>query len=328
MNEEPKARDHIFYIEVAKIHPNPYQPRKEFSEDALKSLASSIREYGILQPLVVTRAEKETETGTVVEYELIAGERRWRASQLAGLTEVPAVIRRQESAKVKLELALIENVQREDLNPIERAIAYQQLIDEFGLSQRQVAERIGKSREVVANTLRLLNLPDLFQQSLVAGDIFEGHARPLLMLTDYPDEQEKLFHDILEKKLSVREAEERSREIAIERSTKYKKPVDPEIKAVEEKLSGSLGARVQIVKDKSGKGRISIEFFSNEELQGIARRFSTEEVEAIAEIASTPTLDEPVDNMAIENTEKQDEKKEGGSSPTKHSGDWLDAFTL
>lgn len=317
MIEEPKARDHIFYIEVAKIQPNPYQPRKEFNEQALKSLASSIREYGILQPLVVTRVEREVPSGTEVGYELIAGERRWRASQLAGLTEVPAVIRRQESAKVKLELALIENVQREDLNAIERAIAYQQLIDEFKLSQRQVAERIGKSREVVANTLRLLNLPELYQQSLVAGDIFEGHSRPLLMLTDYPDEQEKLFHDILEKKLSVREAEERSRSIAIERSTKFKKPVDPEIKEVEDQLSGRLGAKVQIVKDKAGKGRISIDFYSTEELRGIASRVQTqEEADSIAR---------PVEQII---SEKKEQEETSSDSPTKSATDWLDAFTL
>jgi len=318
MSEEQKARDHIFYIEVAKIQPNPYQPRKEFNEQALKSLASSIREYGILQPLVVTRVEREVPMGTEVGYELIAGERRWRASQLAGLTEVPAVIRRQESAKVKLEIALIENVQREDLNPIERAIAYQQLIDEFGLSQRQVAERIGKSREVVANTLRLLNLPELYQQSLVGGDIFEGHSRPLLMLTDYPEEQEKLFHDIIEQKLSVREAEERSRSIAIERSTKFKRPIDPEIKAVEEELSGNLGARVQIVKDKNGKGRISIEFFSSEELRGIADRVRQQEAGAIAQVAAS-----------LEEEEKEKEDQLGtGDAPTKSANDWLDAFTL
>lgn len=274
MSEEPKAKEHVFYIEVDKIIPNPEQPRRVFSPEALESLAASIREYGILQPLVVTRVERATDRGQVVEYELIAGERRYRASKLLGLREVPAIIRKQESAKVKLELALIENVQREDLNPIERALAYQRLIDEFNLTQKEVALRIGKSRESVANTLRLLNLPEMQRIAVSDGRISEGHTRPLLMLVDYPDEQQKLYTDIIEKSLSVRQAEQIARNIAIERSTKYKKQADPETKAVEAKLANLLGANVSIVRDKNGKGRISIEFYSEEELSGIAERVS------------------------------------------------------
>ena len=275
MDKPLEPKDHVFYIPVEKVHPNPYQPRKEFDPEALKHLSASIREYGILQPLVVSRLEKESPTGgIIVEYELIAGERRLRASQLAGLKEVPALIRRQESPKVKLELALIENLQREDLNPIERALAYRQLVDQFELSQRQVADRIGKSREVVANTLRLLNLPEVMREALAGGKINEGHTRPLLMLTDYPEAQANLFHDILEKQLSVRQAEEFARNIAIERSKKLRTPSDPNVKEVEEKLGNQLGAKVSVHKDKNGHGRIAIEFYSDEELFGIAAKMS------------------------------------------------------
>ncbi len=285
MVEELKQKEHVFYIELDKIIPNPEQPRRVFAPEALESLAASIREYGILQPIVVTRAERMTDKGQVVEYEIIAGERRFRAAQLIGLREIPAIIRRQESAKVKLELALIENVQREDLNPIERALAYQRLIDEFHLTQKEVALRIGKSRESVANTLRLLNLPEMHRIAVSDGRISEGHTRPLLMLVDYPDEQQKLYTDIIEKSLSVRQAEQIARNIAIERSTKYKKQADPETRAVESKLGNVLGANVTIVRDKHGKGRISIEFFSEEELAGITAKIG-EKVDVLAGEAS------------------------------------------
>lgn len=289
MDKPLEPKDHVFYIPVEKIVPNPYQPRKEFDPEALKHLAASIREYGILQPLVVSRLEIESPTGGIqVQYELIAGERRHRASQLAGLSEVPAIIRRQESPKVKLELALIENLQREDLNPIERALAYRQLVDQFEMSQRQVADRIGKSREVVANTLRLLNLPEVMREALAGGKINEGHTRPLLMVTDYPEAQANLFHDILEKQLSVRQAEEIARNIAIERSKKLRTPSDPNIKEVEDKLGNQLGAKVSVHKDKNGHGRIAIEFYSDEEMFGIAARMS-ELAASLGHVMGAPT---------------------------------------
>jgi len=295
MEKPLEPKDHVFYIPVEKIKPNPYQPRKEFDPEALKHLSASIREYGILQPLVVSRIEMESPMGGIlVEYELIAGERRLRASQLAGLQEVPAIIRRQESPKVKLELALIENLQREDLNPIERALAYRQLVDQFELSQRQVADRIGKSREVVANTLRLLNLPEVMREALAGGKINEGHTRPLLMLTDYPEAQANLFHDVMEKGLSVREAEEIARNIAIERSKKLRIPSDPNVKEVEDKLGNQLGAKVSVHKDKTGHGRIAIEFYSDEEMFGIAAKMS----ELIASLESAKRA-EPVPQEVV-----------------------------
>jgi len=263
--DEAKAES-IFWIETEKIRPNPLQPRREFDEVKLNELAESIKQYGILQPLVVVRMEREVPTGTAVDYELIAGERRLRAAKIAGLSHVPAIIRRESADKVKLELAIVENVQREDLNPLERAKAFKQLMDEFNLRQRDVGLRVGKSREFVANTLRLLTLPDYIQKGIVDGRISEGHARALLMVTDHPEEQEALFNDIYFKRLSVRDAEKASRRIAIERVRKHEGLPDAETRTLEDKLREALGTRVYIERKGLG-GKILIEFFSDEDLQ-------------------------------------------------------------
>src|SRR6266481_2433252 len=188
--------DAIFLIEIDKIHPNPYQPRREFDEAALQSLADSIRQYGILQALVVTRVEVEKPDGLATEYELIAGERRLRAAKLAGLKQVPAQVRSGgESDLMKLELAIIENIQREDLNAVDRAKAFDRLAKEFGFKHVEIGKKVGKSREYVSNTLRLLMLPEHILQALSEGKITEGHARPLMMLVDKPEEQETLFKE-------------------------------------------------------------------------------------------------------------------------------------
>src|SRR3989344_924797 len=178
------VNDAVFWIEVEKIHPNPYQPRHEFDQAKLKDLAESIRMYGVLQPLIVTRKEVYHDGGGMsVEYELISGERRLRASKLAGLSQVPALIRHtEEDARVKLELAIIENLQREDLSPVDRARSFDRLAKEFGLKQAQIAEKVGKSREYVSNSMRILSLPDEMITALEEGKISEGHTRPLLML--------------------------------------------------------------------------------------------------------------------------------------------------
>ncbi len=259
--------DSIFWIEVDKIQPNPYQPRKEFDEMALKSLSDSIRQYGVLQALVVTRNEVEKpEGGLDVRYELIAGERRLRASRLAGLTQVPCLIKTgAENNQMKLELAIIENLQREDINPVERAKAFKQLTDEFGMTHAKVAEKVGKSREYVSNTLRLLNLPDEMLSALADGKISEGHARPLLMLKDKPEEQETIFKEILYRRLTVREAEQISRKIAVDKVRKHDFGVDPKIIDFENQFSESLGTRVHIEKKDKG-GKILIDFFSDEDL--------------------------------------------------------------
>ena len=261
----------IFWIEIEKIVPNPYQPRRDFDPVALKDLSESIRMYGLLQPLVVTRNEIIKEDGGLaVRYELISGERRLRASKLAGLTQLPVIIRSgDEDNRVKLELAIIENLQREDLNAVDRARAFQQLADEFGLKHTQIAQKVGKSREYVSNTIRLLALPEHMLTALSEKKITEGHTRPLLMLTDRPKEQEVLFKEIIFKKITVREAERISRNIAVDRARK-KDPLapDPEITEIEGKLNEALGTRVQIERAEIG-GKIVIDFFNNEDLHNL-----------------------------------------------------------
>lgn len=261
-----KRKESVFWIELDRIVPNPYQPRREFEPEALKDLAESIREYGVLQPIVVTR--KPAEAGHAPEYELLAGERRLRAAKLIGLAQIPVIIRDDTSNKVKLELALVENLQREDLNPMEKARAFRKLIDEFGMLQREVAQKVGKSREVIANTLRLLTLPGEMQQAVAEGKISEGHTRPLLMLTDHPEDQKQLYTNILTSNLSVREAERAARIIAVERA---RAALDPDTKNLQQKLENALGTRVHIErKAKGNSGKISIEFFSEEELKSIS----------------------------------------------------------
>jgi ParB family chromosome partitioning protein len=259
----------IFWIEVEKIVPNPYQPRREFDQHALRDLSESIRMYGLLQPLVVTRREIIKEDGgLVVQYELISGERRLRASKLAGLSQVPVIIRAgEEDARVKLELAIIENLQREDLNAVDRARSFQRLADEFGLKHVQIAEKMGKSREYVTNSIRLLSLPEHMLMALSEKKISEGHTRPLLMLVGRPEEQETLFKEIVFKKITVREAESIARRVAVERTRKKDlNTPDPEIREFETKLNQALGTRVLIEKKDQG-GKVVIDFFSNQDLR-------------------------------------------------------------
>lgn len=258
----------IFWVEVDRIKPNPYQPRRTFDEAALTSLAESIRQYGVLQPLTVTRKEIERPgEGIFVEYELIAGERRLRASKLAGISQVPVVIRsHEETDKMKLEIAIIENLQREDLNPIDRAKAFQKLADEFNMTHDDIGKKVGKSRVYVTNTLRILGLPEDMQQALADGGIMEGHTRPLLMLTDRPAEQRVLFKEIMQKKTTVREAEQIARRIAVERTRKFDLP--PELLSIEKQLTEKLGTRVRIEKREQG-GKVLIDFFSAEDLTAL-----------------------------------------------------------
>ncbi len=262
--------DSIFWIDVDKIKPNPYQPRREFDQTALQSLADSIRQYGLLQALVVTRKEVLKEDGGLAtEYELIAGERRLRASKLAGIREVPCIIKiGEENDLMKLELAIIENVQREDLNPVDRARAFQRLVDEFGFKHGAIGEKVGKSREYVSNSLRLLTLPSDILDALSAGKISEGHARPLMMLADRPEEQSTLFKEIVYKKITVREAEAIARKIATDRVRKKDFSFDPEVMEIEKGFADTLGTRVHIEKKEVG-GKIMIDFFSTNDLKTI-----------------------------------------------------------
>ncbi len=257
-------------MEVEKIKPNPFQPRQDFNSQKLNDLSESIRQYGILQPLVVTRVEKEKEDGGLLaEYELIAGERRLRASKLAGLIQVPVIIRdKEEDEGLKLELAIIENLQREDLNPMDRARAFDRLIKEFGLKHVEVGKKVGKSREYVTNTVRLLALPEEMMQAVASGQILEGHTRPILMLKDRPEEQSTLFKEIIYKKLSVKDTESIARRIAYDKVRKKDLAIDPELVEFEEKLAESLGTRVQIERKEVG-GKVIIDFFSNEDIKKI-----------------------------------------------------------
>lgn len=268
----PRRGDSVFWIETEKIEPNPYQPRREFGEDALKGLSASIREHGVLQPILVTKREIETPTGLEVRYQLIAGERRWRAARLAGLSQIPAVIRRGiPDDRIKLELALIENVQREDLNPMERARAFKQLIDEFHLIQRDIAERIGKSREMIANTLRLLALSPEIQTALHEGRITEGHARAVLMAGDDAAKQANVFNAVLMERLNVREAENRARQVSGKIFVPRRRPAamqDPQTREWQRQLEDRLGTKVQFQK-LGERGKIVVEFYSEEELRGI-----------------------------------------------------------
>lgn len=280
--EEPRPAASVFWIEVSKIGPNPEQPRRDFNMDELLALASSIKEHGVLQPLLVTKKEFDTPSGIGVKYELIAGERRWRAAKLAGLREVPVIIRTAETTdKTKLELALIENVQREDLNPMERARAFARLVDEFGMMQREVAERVGRSREVVTNALRLLRLPSEMQDAITANLINEGHARILLMAENDPLRQKRLFNEITSTNLSVRDAEMAARAVGVNPAQSARRrrgfsKLDPDSREVKKKLEEIFGTKVLFTK-RGDRGKIVVEFYSDEELRGILDRIAKRE---------------------------------------------------
>lgn len=286
---ERSIQDSIFWVEVDRIKPNPFQPRKTFDEAALSSLAESIRQYGILQPLTVTRKEIERpDEGIYVEYELIAGERRLRASKIAGLTTVPVVIRSGEDTdRMKLELAIIENLQREDLNPLDRAKAFRQLADDFGLQHKDIGQRVGKSREYVSNTLRILQLPEDMQQALASGEISEGHTRPLLMLTTKPQEQSVLFKEVIERRLTVRDTEALARRAAVER-VRHKALLSPDLLSLEKQLSETLGTRVRIEKKDTG-GKLMIDFFSPEDLTQLCVQLAKPS-EKVPEPVSAPAV--------------------------------------
>ncbi len=250
-------------VTVDSIQRNPRQPRVHFHEEELAELAASIREHGVIQPLIVVPKPDGTFT-------LIAGERRWQAAQKAGLQKVP-VITRQANNQELLELALIENVQRADLNALEEAEAYRQLVEEFGLSHESVAKRVGKSRVAVTNTLRLLGLADAVKQALVDEKITEGHARALLMLSTQKA-QASAMQTIINLSLSVRQAEELVRKLAGQKLVKAKKPIrSADVSDIERKLQHSLGTKVSLKHGKKG-GAMTIYYYSNEELDALLER--------------------------------------------------------
>jgi len=257
----PNVRQEVLEIEIKKIHPNPHQPRTHFSPGDLEDLIASIKEHGIVQPLVVTKDGDE--------YELVAGERRLRAARTLGLTHVPAIAR-EATEQQKLELALIENIQRQDLNAVEEAYAYKALIDEFQLTQEEVARRVGKNRSTVANILRLLELPEEILQAVRDNRITKSHARTLLAEED-PKKQDHLFRLMLSGHMTVREVEERTKPQA--KINPAKKVKDPNILAHEERLREILGTKVEIA-EKRGHGKVSIHFYSREELFELLNKLS------------------------------------------------------
>lgn len=249
----------VIEVAVGQIVSNPYQPRKSVNEEKLGELVASIKKHGIIQPLIVSKNNGA--------YELVAGERRLEAAKLAGLAKVP-VITREVDEQEKLELAIIENIQRHDLNPVEEAYAFQRLADEFEMSQEEIAEKMGKSRSSVANKLRLLTLPAEIQRALTEEKITEGHAKALLMVDD-PQKQKALFDLILKNNLTVRQVENKTREVSVrthKRVLNIQK--DPRLKDIEEQLAAKLATKVNIQKSGGG-GRIVIEYYSDEELNNL-----------------------------------------------------------
>lgn len=252
----------VMQVAVGQISPNPRQPRTHFDSAELEELAASIREHGVIQPLIVSKKDKGS------GYILIAGERRLQASIHAGLKTVPVLVR-QTTDQEKLLLALIENVQREDLNPLEEANAYQQLAEEFGLSHEEISSHVGKSRVAVTNTLRLLKLPKVVQTALVEEQITEGHARALLML-ETPVSQTAALHQVVARDLSVRQTEEYVRRLKGEKPATKAKPAPlPDILALEERLRSALGTKVNLRHSKKGRGTLTLHFYSDEELNSL-----------------------------------------------------------
>jgi ParB family chromosome partitioning protein len=253
-------------VAVDLIVPNPMQPRQALDAEALQELADSIREHGLIQPLIVTSIQ---DTASDAQYQIIAGERRWEAAKMAGLSMVPVVVKEATPQKM-LELALVENIQRADLNPLEEAAAYRQLMDDFGLTQEQVAEKVGKSRVTVANSVRLLRLPDEIKRALAEGQISEGHARALLALNKEAD-QLKISEAVVKKGLSVRQTEEMVRRIVAGAQPRRRdEPPSPETEALENEFRNALGTKVRLFRSKKG-GKLVIQFYSEEELEAIYR---------------------------------------------------------
>ncbi len=270
---EKNVRDYVVptgevKVKISKVEPNREQPRKQFDEDSLLELSESIKQYGVLQPLVVSDKKDY--------YEIIAGERRWRAAKLAGLKEVPVIIK-ELSKQETVEISLIENIQREDLNPIEEAMAFKRLLDEFHLKQDEVADRVSKSRTAVTNVMRLLKLESEVQQMLIDEMITAGHARALLGISDR-ELQIKIANKVFDEKLSVRETEKLVKSIL---EPKKEKPMkkdtaeDAIYESLEEKMKGIMGTKVIINRKKNNKGKIEIEYYSRDELERIIELFET-----------------------------------------------------
>lgn len=265
-----QTREVVFQIEADKIRPNPHQPRRNFDEGSLRELADSIREFGIIQPLVVSKIEEEKEDGRIVYYQLLVGERRLLAAKMLGLSTVPVIVKDVPPNQEKLELAIVENIQRADLNPIELARAIAKLQEEFRLTQREIASRLGKSRESIANNVRLLTLPSAMQEAVASKRVNESQARLLLAVSDSAS-RERLFEEILKDNLTVREVSRRVRQIkapVADAPGASGELINPEILALKEELESLLGAPVKL-KNNGGRGQLAIKFYSEDELRTI-----------------------------------------------------------
>lgn len=267
-SEQDKVSGGPMMVKISSVEPDRQQPRKKFDEDALLELSESIKQYGVLHPLLVSDKNGY--------YEIIAGERRWRAAKMAGLKEIPVVIK-EFSAQEVVEISLIENIQREDLNPIEEALAYKRLIEEFHLKQDEIAERVSKSRTAVTNSMRLLKLAPKVQEMVIDEMISAGHARAILSISD-AETQEMVALKVFDNKLSVRETEDLVRKI-LKPSNKKEKVSNPAEDAIyeslEEKMKGITGTRVFIHRKKNNKGKIEIEYYSREDLERIIDLFES-----------------------------------------------------
>jgi ParB family chromosome partitioning protein len=275
---EPSQDENVLEVTVADIRPNPYQPRKLFDPEKLEELANSIQQYGVVQPIVVRRLPEG--------FELVAGERRWRASQRVGLRVIPAVIRDYSDSEM-MEIALIENLQREDLNPIEEATSYKRLMEEFGLTQEEVSKKLGRSRSLIANTVRLLQLPDVIQEYVSRGTISMGHAKPLLALPGI-EQQIRLATQVVEEDLTVRDVEELVRTTLTKKVKPPKKEKRRELTLVdaEEKLKMFFGTQVKIKPGKI-KSKIEIEYYSEEDLERILENITPQKgVETVSQSKS------------------------------------------
>lgn len=269
MEFEGKPGEQVQIVKLTKVEPSREQPRKQFDADALQELAESIKQFGVLQPLLVQKKEDY--------YEIIAGERRWRASKLAGLKEIPVIVK-EFTEQEAVEISLIENIQREDLNPIEEAMAYKRLMEEFHLKQDAIAERVSKSRTAVTNSMRLLKLDDRVQQMLIDEMISTGHARALLAL-ESKDAQAEAAVKVFDEKLSVRETERLVKELLNPVQKKEEKPKNQAeelvYKNLEEKIKQIIGSKVAINRKTDNKGKIEIEYYSQEELERIVELLET-----------------------------------------------------
>ena len=262
--EAPKTPENVsgqIMMKINEVEPNREQPRKNFEEDALLELADSIKQFGVLQPLIVQKKKDY--------YEIIAGERRWRAAKLAGVKEIPVIIKEYTDQEI-VEISLIENIQRENLNPIEEAMAFKKLLTEFHLKQDEVAERVSKSRTAVTNSMRLLKLSDKVQQMIVDDMISTGHARALLAIDD-PEQQYILANKIFDEKLSVRETEKLVKDIKNPKKEKPKKEIQISFvyENLEERMKSVIGTKVHVNHKPNGKGKIEIEYYSDSELERI-----------------------------------------------------------